>query len=59
MLKYKIASFYKFVKVEYLQSLKAELLNFCNKHNIKGTIIIANEGINSTIAGDEISINNF
>jgi UPF0176 protein len=59
MLKYKIASFYKFVKVEDLQSLKAGLLNFCNKHNIKGTIIIANEGINSTIAGDEISINNF
>ncbi len=59
MLKYKITSFYKFVKIKNLQSLKAELLNFCNKHNIKGTIIIANEGINSTIAGDEISINNF
>jgi len=59
MLKYKITSFYKFVKIKNLQSLKAELLNFCNKHNIKGTIIIANEGINSTIAGDEILINNF
>ena len=59
MLKYKITSFYKFVKIENLQSLKAKLLNFCNQHNIKGTIIIAKEGINSTIAGDEISINNF
>lgn len=59
MLKYQITSFYKFVKIEDLQSLRIELLNFCNKHGIKGTIIIANEGINSTIAGDKSSINNF
>ena len=59
MLNYQIISSYKFVTIDNLQLLKAELLNFCNKCDIKGTIIIATEGINLTIAGGESSINNF
>ena len=59
MLKYKIISFYKFVNLEDTQSLKAELFDFCNQHDIKGTIIVANEEINSTLSANQDSIDKF
>jgi UPF0176 protein len=36
-----------------------ELLVFCKKHKIKGTIILAKEGLNSTLAGSHESIQEF
>jgi UPF0176 protein len=59
MSKYKIISFYKFVNLEDTQLLKTELLNFCTQHDIKGTIIIAAEGINSTLAANQESVDQF
>ena len=59
MPKYKIISFYKFVNLEDTQFLKTELLNFCNQHDIKGTIIVANEGINSTLSANQDSVDKF
>jgi UPF0176 protein len=59
MSKYKIISFYKFVNIENTQSLRTELLTFCSQHCIKGTIIIAIEGINATLSADKSSIDKF
>jgi UPF0176 protein len=45
------AAFYKFVPLADFASLKAPLLQFCEERGIKGTILLAAEGINGTIAG--------
>jgi UPF0176 protein len=49
--KYLTAAFYKFVELHDFAALKAPLLAFCEEHAIKGTILLAAEGINGTIAG--------
>jgi UPF0176 protein len=48
---YLIATFYKFVELRDATQRKAPLLAFCEKHHIKGLILLAHEGINSTLAG--------
>jgi UPF0176 protein len=45
------AAFYKFVELADYAERKTPLLAFCEQHHIKGTILLAREGINSTIAG--------
>ena len=49
-------AFYKFVELADFADLKAPLLAFCETHEVKGTILLANEGINSTIAGPEAGV---
>ena len=46
-----VFGFYKFTKIRSLKKNKILLQNFLIKKNIRGTIIIANEGINATISG--------
>ena len=46
-----VSAFYKFVRVDDPQSLRARLLPVLHAHGIKGTILVANEGINGTISG--------
>jgi UPF0176 protein len=48
---YLTAAFYKFVDLPNFQDRRAPLLAFCEAHNVKGLILLAREGINSTIAG--------
>jgi UPF0176 protein len=45
------AAFYKFVDLPDFQDLKPPLLALCEAHRVKGMILLAREGINSTIAG--------
>ena len=45
------AAFYKFVDLPDAAQLKAPLLTCCERHAVKGLILLASEGINSTIAG--------
>ena len=45
------AAFYKFVELSDFAQLRSPLLNCCNENNVKGTILLAQEGINGTIAG--------
>jgi UPF0176 protein len=45
------AAFYKFVTLADYTERKAPLLAFCEAHQVKGLILLAHEGINSTIAG--------
>ena len=48
---YLTAAFYKFVDLPDFEERKAPLLAFCEAHQVKGLILLAREGINSTIAG--------
>ena len=48
---YLTAAFYKFVELADFESRKEPLLALCEQRNVKGTILLAREGINSTIAG--------
>ena len=51
-----IAAFYKFVDWSNLKKKKSDIEKLCLRNNIVGTILIANEGINGTIAGSEESV---
>ena len=51
-----ITAFYKFVSLDDYQNRRQPLLNLCQQYNIKGTILLAAEGINGTIAGTRSSI---
>jgi predicted sulfurtransferase len=48
---YLTAAFYKFVDLPDYQARRAPLLALCEARNVKGLILLAREGINSTIAG--------
>lgn len=51
-----VATFYKFVKLEDYREKREPLLNLCQQQNIKGTILLAAEGINGTIWGTRQAI---
>jgi len=46
-----IAAFYKFVSLPDYTELRVPMLENCVQHGVKGTILLAAEGINGTIAG--------
>lgn len=52
-------AYYKFVSIENPKELREILLNLCNNLNLKGTIILAHEGINSCLVGTDSEINKF
>ena len=51
-----ITTFYHFINLPHFEDLKMPLLEFCNNKSLKGTILLAAEGINSTISGSRESI---
>jgi UPF0176 protein len=50
-LPYLTAAFYKFVELPDFQERRKPLLAFCESQGVRGLILLAREGINSTIAG--------
>ena len=56
MTEFLTAAFYKFVELSDFADLKAPLLACCEANGAKGIILLAAEGINSTIAGPEAGI---
>src|SRR5215831_19806986 len=46
-----VAAFYKFVALPNHKALRAAIVSVCLEHGVKGTILLAEEGINGTIAG--------
>ena len=52
-----IITFYQFYKNFDKSKLVSEINDFCKFNKIKGTIIIANEGINGTVSGFEKDVN--
>lgn len=56
---FKVAAFYSFIDLSDLLQLKSEFTEFLKKQDIRGTMLIASEGINGTLAGKESSIDEF
>ena len=53
---FEVFGFYKFTKIKSLKKNKTLLQDFLIKKEIRGTIIIANEGLNGTISGKSKNI---
>ncbi|WP_033315089.1 oxygen-dependent tRNA uridine(34) hydroxylase TrhO [Robiginitomaculum antarcticum] len=53
---YCVAALYKFASLPDYQSLRAPLQNMCDHLAVKGTILLASEGINGTIAGTDDAV---
>jgi len=53
---FEVFGFYKFKKLTALKKNKILLQDFLVKKNIRGTVIIASEGINATISGKPLDL---
>ena len=53
-----VTAFYHFFDFANHQAEQPILLRFCQEQSLKGTILVAKEGINSTISGSRLAINN-
>ena len=51
-----VAALYKFVALPDYRELREPLLNLCHSLEIKGTLLLAEEGLNGTVAGSRESI---
>ena len=56
---FKVAAFYKFTQLSSLSDLQGTIVQLLTKYKIKGTILLAHEGINGTVAGSLESIEKF
>lgn len=52
-----IAAFYKFVPLPDYRDLRQPLRDLCQAAGLRGTILLAEEGINATIAGECAAVN--
>jgi UPF0176 protein len=53
---YLTTAMYHFVSLPRFETLREPILKFCMSREIKGTLLLAQEGINGTVAGPEKSI---
>jgi len=51
-----VVSFYRFLSVDAPQNLRDELQAICEQHELLGTILVATEGFNGTLAGSKVGI---
>ncbi len=51
-----VCALYRFVDLPDYRSLKPSLLKKMNEHDIKGTLLLAREGINGTVSGTQAAI---
>ena len=54
-----VAALYKFVTLKDFQSLRAPVLAAMKTHGVKGTLLLAQEGINGTVSGTRTGIDGF
>ena len=57
MSKFVVCALYKFVSLENFEDLRQPLQQFMEDRNIKGTLLLASEGINGTVSGTRETIN--
>ncbi|NRA62365.1 MAG: rhodanese-related sulfurtransferase [Psychrobium sp.] len=53
-----VCALYKFVRLENFESIRQPLLDLMEKNEVRGTLLLALEGINGTIAGSQQGIDN-
>ena len=56
---YLIVALYHFVSLDSIEDWQQSFKHICAENNLFGTILIAPEGINGTIAGSHQNIENF
>jgi UPF0176 protein len=54
-----VTTFYKFIELDNLPEIRLQLIKICNQHQIKGTILLAPEGVNATIAASRQGMDTF
>ena len=60
-LNYRVAAFYDFLSIndQKIALIKENLITLASKQDIKGTVLLASEGVNGTVCGKEDSITLF
>lgn len=56
MSEYVVCALYKFVRLENFKEIRKPLYNIMDAHDVRGTLLLAREGINGTIAGTRFGI---
>jgi UPF0176 protein len=51
MSRVEVAAFYQFIHLPQFRTLQAPLRALCQEHGVKGTLLLAEEGFNGTLAG--------
>lgn len=51
-----VAALYKFVRLEDYSAMREPLRALCEAQGVKGTLLLAREGINGTIAGEPVAL---
>jgi UPF0176 protein len=51
-----VAALYRFVRLDDYESMREPLLKFCTERGVKGTLLLAHEGVNGTISGGKTAI---
>jgi UPF0176 protein len=52
----KVASFYRFLDLDDPKRFRDELQDICERHDLLGTVLVAGEGFNGSITGNEADI---
>jgi UPF0176 protein len=52
----KVASFYRFLDLAGAQAFRRDLQSLCDQRDVLGTILVAEEGFNGTVCGEEDAI---
>ncbi|MBS3168752.1 rhodanese-related sulfurtransferase [Candidatus Woesearchaeota archaeon] len=53
------SSFYKYIELENPEEFQENLLEYCIKLELKGKVLVAKEGINGTVSGNQKQIEEF
>jgi UPF0176 protein len=56
---YTVTLFYRYVAIDNVEELRNQLLSICGELSLLGRILIAEEGINGTVAGSEACVTSF
>ena len=51
-----IVAMYKFVRLDNYEAMQPIVLSFCQERDIYGTLLLAEEGLNGTLAGTRRAI---
>ena len=51
-----VAALYHFTRFPDPDALRAPLIALCNQHDVKGSLLLAGEGVNGTIAGSRAGV---
>ena len=54
-----VLGFYKYVKLENVEKLKMEMKEMCDKLGMRGSILLAEEGVNASVSGTKESMEKF